>query len=378
MESDPLVQQSSEVVQELSPEEQELLKSFIESNPDQFKEIVKQEVAQEKDETEMEGRESEMMEDDEIGMNDQEFQVRRIIHKIVNYVSVGSALSIVPAAMFISGGVALGLGVTALVGTTMKDAAFWKRGGKYTDHHYKAQEKSDMMDMKEEEPENGQSPLVGMTANVYDDYNETTNKGYLKILSVEEPQAIPMEIYTYEKQNILQKIFGGKSIMQGITPGEVRNKFIVDVSGAKGTLWFSCENPFLHFDTDGSQEILFSKNLMKALIRFSCEKVADRGTVIPFDKKTVQKANFNKKVKSKDLQENKKHKKIKITESQLMRLVKKTVNEEEDNIVPCSQLGIKSDGFCDKTTKKVLTSVPCTKLGVKSPGMCDTKTKKPV
>jgi hypothetical protein len=224
MESDPLVQQSSEVVQELSPEEQELLKSFIESNPDQFKEIVKQEVAQEKDEKEMEGGESEMMEDDEIGMNDQEFQVRRIIHKIVNYVSVGSALSIVPAAMFISGGVALGLGVTALVGTTMKDAAFWKRGGKYTDHHYKAQEKSDMMDMKE----------------------------------------------------------------------------------------------------------------------------------------------------------NKKPKKIKITESQLMRLVKKTVNEEEDNIVPCSQLGIKSDGFCDKTTKKVLTSVPCTKLGVKSPGMCDTKTKKPV
>lgn len=52
--------------------------------------------------------------------------------------------------------------------------------------------------------------------------------------------------------------------------------------------------------------------------------------------------------------------------------------EQEDTIVPCSSLGIKSPGFCDKNTKKVLDKVPCAKLGIKSPGMCDAKTKKPV
>ena len=150
-ESSALKQQSSEVVQELSPEEQEMLKSFIENNPNEFKHIVKQEVSKEKAQEEMQGAETEMTEDDDIGMSDKEFQVRRIIHKIVTRVGVGSALAIVPAAMFISGGVALGLGVASVALTGLKDLAWYKKGGRYNDHHYKAQQKSDYMDMKARE-----------------------------------------------------------------------------------------------------------------------------------------------------------------------------------------------------------------------------------
>jgi len=46
-------------------------------------------------------------------------------------------LATLPAAMFISGGLGVALGITSLVGLTFKDAAFWKSGG----HHYKEQDK---------------------------------------------------------------------------------------------------------------------------------------------------------------------------------------------------------------------------------------------
>lgn len=70
---------------------------------------------------------------------------------------------------------------------------------------------------------------------------------------------------------------------------------------------------------------------------------------------------------------------IRITESDLRAIVADIMKEQqEDTIVPCSSLGIKTPGFCDKNTKKVLDKVPCAKLGIKSPGMCDVKTKKPV
>ena len=133
---DDLAQKAQDAVQQLSPEEQDVLSNFIQNNPQGFISTVKREVSQ--------GKQEEMSEEDEMG--DNEFEARRILHKVIQYVGVGSMLAVVPAAMFISGGVAMALGVTALAGTMFKDAAFWKRGGKYRDHHYDAQDKAERMD----------------------------------------------------------------------------------------------------------------------------------------------------------------------------------------------------------------------------------------
>jgi hypothetical protein len=132
-----LAQKAQDAVQQLSPEEQEVLSNFIQNNPQGFVHTVKKEVSQEK----QEDMSSEMSEEGE--MSDSEFEARKILHKIIQYVGVGSMLAVVPAAMFISGGVAAALGVTALVGTMFKDAAFFKRGGKYRDHHYDAQTRAE-------------------------------------------------------------------------------------------------------------------------------------------------------------------------------------------------------------------------------------------
>jgi hypothetical protein len=132
---DDLAQKAQDAVQQLSPEEQEVLSNFIQNNPQGFVHTVKKELSQEKQE--------EMSEEDEMG--DNEFEARRILHKVIQYVGVGSMLAVVPAAMFISGGVAAALGVTALAGTMFKDAAFFKRGGKYRDHHYDAQDRAERM-----------------------------------------------------------------------------------------------------------------------------------------------------------------------------------------------------------------------------------------
>jgi hypothetical protein len=70
---------------------------------------------------------------------------------------------------------------------------------------------------------------------------------------------------------------------------------------------------------------------------------------------------------------------VRLTESELTRLVKKILNEEslDGGITLCSEIGVKTIGFCNKN-KKVVRFGPCSKLGVKSPGMCEFKTKKPV
>ena len=133
---DDLAQKAQDAVQQLSPEEQDVLSNFIQNNPQGFISTVKREVSQ--------GKQEEMSEEDEMG--DNEFEARRILHKVIQYVGVGSMLAVVPAAMFIGGGVATALGITALAGTMFKDAAFWKKGGKYRDHHYDAQDKAERMD----------------------------------------------------------------------------------------------------------------------------------------------------------------------------------------------------------------------------------------
>ncbi len=92
----------------------------------------------------------EMMYEDfekEYGMSETEMKLRVILDKIVQNTTLISALGIVPAAMFIGGGTALVAGVVSLLGLTLKDSAFFKRGGydKYqSGHYYKASDKSRM------------------------------------------------------------------------------------------------------------------------------------------------------------------------------------------------------------------------------------------
>ena len=92
----------------------------------------------------------EMMYEDfekEYGMSETEMKLRGILDKIVQNTSLIAALGIVPAAMFIGGGTALVAGIVSLLGVTLKDSAFFKRGGydKYqSGHNYKASDKSRM------------------------------------------------------------------------------------------------------------------------------------------------------------------------------------------------------------------------------------------
>ena len=92
----------------------------------------------------------EMMYEDfekEYGMSETEMKLRGILDKIVQNTTLIAALGIVPAAMFIGGGTALVAGIVSLLGVTLKDSAFFKRGGydKYqSGHNYKASDKSRM------------------------------------------------------------------------------------------------------------------------------------------------------------------------------------------------------------------------------------------
>jgi len=88
-----------------------------------------------------------MLEDFEkkYGMSEKEMKLRGILDKIVQNTSLIAFLGIVPAAMFISGGAALAAGIISMLGVTLKDSAFFKRGGydKYqSGHNYKASDKS--------------------------------------------------------------------------------------------------------------------------------------------------------------------------------------------------------------------------------------------
>ena len=106
---------------------------------------------------------------------------------------------------------------------------------------------------------------------------------------------------------------------------------------------------------------------------------------------------------------------IRLTESDLVRLVKKVINEQKraggppkynpvkavgtrqpipsgkssrgmafakrnetpnnPQVVPCSSIGIKSPGDCEKTSKRPIQ--PCSNFGVKTVGYCYTDTKQP-
>lgn len=119
----------------LNDREKEILANYIASNPEGFNEIVKDELEEAEYGSNPGERDYEAL-----GMDREEFEARKAIHKILTYVTVGAGLAIVPAAMFISGGIAAALGVTALAGTMTKDAAWWKRGG---GHQYDAQRQAE-------------------------------------------------------------------------------------------------------------------------------------------------------------------------------------------------------------------------------------------
>lgn len=127
-----VVAKAKEKTLKLSDEERDVLKDFIEDNgPNVFMNLVKQEVNVAKGEGEMTEEDEESDEEgneDKVvtsNMGETERQVRAIIDRIINYTAVGGVLGSVPAAMFISGGVGLALGISSLVALTLKDAAWW-------------------------------------------------------------------------------------------------------------------------------------------------------------------------------------------------------------------------------------------------------------
>jgi hypothetical protein len=126
------VSQAKAATEMLSPEEKDMLKSYIEMHGSKgIVNMVKTEL--------QDSGHGEFMEMDENDvMSDEEFKVRTIIDKIINRTSAAAMIGVVPAAMFISGGVGVALGVTALVGMTLKDAAWWGKKGSHHIHHKEA------------------------------------------------------------------------------------------------------------------------------------------------------------------------------------------------------------------------------------------------
>jgi hypothetical protein len=71
------------------------------------------------------------------GMSQSELKLRQILEKVIMRGALSSLAGIIPAAMMGHPGLAVGLGIAALAGTALKDAAWWKKNG----HHYGAQGK---------------------------------------------------------------------------------------------------------------------------------------------------------------------------------------------------------------------------------------------
>ena len=121
------------VVEDLSPRDKEILADYLQSDPAGFEELVGQEL------------EGESFGANPNEMSDQEFRIRSIIDKIITRIGPVAGLAIVPAAMFISGGVALGLGITAVAAVYLKDAAWYKSSGydrNQSGHYYRESDRA--------------------------------------------------------------------------------------------------------------------------------------------------------------------------------------------------------------------------------------------
>ena len=132
IEGEEVAAEAEAATKDLSRKEKEFLKNYIEENGI--------ETLQDKIEDQLENEGSLTELDEE--MDEKEYKLRKILDKVITYGAVGAGLAVLPAAMFISGGVAAGLGVAALAGTILKDAAWYKKGGRYSDHHYGPSDKS--------------------------------------------------------------------------------------------------------------------------------------------------------------------------------------------------------------------------------------------
>jgi len=125
----------------LKPSEIEFLKQKFE---DEGKEGFKDEVVAAVKDVKSDHK-GELAEEDKENMSDDELKMRSIIHKLMQKGTALAALGILPAAMMGAPALAVGLGIASLIGMTMKDSAFWKRGG----HHYDAQNKAERKRMEE-------------------------------------------------------------------------------------------------------------------------------------------------------------------------------------------------------------------------------------
>jgi hypothetical protein len=141
----------------ITPSEMKFLRDLVKyEGQDELKDMLMNVLSQMENEDEDETIDADYEEVDEMlyedfenkyGMGEDEMKLRGILDKIIQNTTLLSALGIVPAMMFVSGGAALALGIVAIAGVTLKDAAFFKRKGydKFgTGHNYKASDKSRM------------------------------------------------------------------------------------------------------------------------------------------------------------------------------------------------------------------------------------------
>jgi hypothetical protein len=80
----------------------------------------------------------EVKEIEESTMSAEEVKFRTILDKIITKGTIASMLAVIPAAMAGAPFVAMGLGIAALAGCALKDAAWWKKEG----HHYEESDKA--------------------------------------------------------------------------------------------------------------------------------------------------------------------------------------------------------------------------------------------
>jgi len=139
-ESDDLLDAAKEINNEikktLTPNEIEFLKSmYMKGGPEAFADA---------EGNLEEGNTPEIPKDGDFGMGRNEIQLRQILDKIIKKGSLGSLVGVLPAAMSGHPGLAVGLGIAAMVGAYSKDAAWFKSGG----HHYGAQDKYGVKESK--------------------------------------------------------------------------------------------------------------------------------------------------------------------------------------------------------------------------------------
>ena len=135
------------------------------------------------------------------GMSQGELKLRQILDKLIMRGALGSLAGIIPAAMMGHPALAVGLGIAALAGTALKDAAWWKNNG----HHYGAQDKYGVKEGMYEEGEtwdrdSSHRDTYGDTA-YEDNWDEHSQEQDEFVVYVEKDgEMIPYSRYGYEEE----------------------------------------------------------------------------------------------------------------------------------------------------------------------------------